>query len=324
MHELQDSRDYISVIIPVYNVSEYLAQCLDSVRRQTYSNLEIVLVDDGSTDGSDVICDYYASIDSRITVIHQQNQGQAVARNVGLELSKGEWVAFLDSDDWIEPTMYQELYDAAITSDADLSSCNSIFHDEESVEVKTEVDHDLVLTPDELIEGLLTQQVVRFEVWNKLWKRDVIGNTRFIAGQISEEVHFDFEVFYKICKCVHINRALHHYRVNRPGATNAEFRVARLCVFDEFDRYIKKMRIDSKDNLVAVIGTMGCSFALHIFEEACRTRQNRDITKRLHREFRKYYPISKGGTKKSLMTRAYWLAFYFLPKASIRISAFLH
>lgn len=322
--ESQNNNCCISVVIPVYNVSNYLFECLDSVVNQTYDTLEIVLVDDGSTDGSGEICDHYASIDPRITVLHQSNKGQAAARNAGIGISHGKWIAFLDSDDWIEPTMYQELYDAAIKNDVNLVSCNSFFHKGDVEEVLPNTGEVFTFTSDELIEGLLTQRFVRFEVWNKLWDRTTIGKTRFITGQISEEVHFDFEVFYRVDKCVHINKALHHYRVNRPGATNSRFRNERLCVFDEFDRFIARLRSDNNSNLVVVVGTMGCSFALHIYEEACRTRQNRSVIKRLHMEFQKYYPIAKGGKKKSIKTRAYWFAFYFFPRTSIRISSVLH
>ena len=113
----------ISIIIPVYNVNEYLEKCLCSVCGQTYKNLEIIVVDDGSTDGSGEICDMFAETDSRIKVIHQVNKGQSCARNEGLTIARGEYIGFVDSDDWIDPDMYEFLYHLLVDNDADISVC---------------------------------------------------------------------------------------------------------------------------------------------------------------------------------------------------------
>ena len=102
-------KDKISVIVPVYNVEEYITKCLSSIANQTHTNLEIICVDDGSTDGSGLICDEFAKADARFVVVHKQNEGVAVARNVALELATGDYIGFVDSDDWIEPVMYETL-----------------------------------------------------------------------------------------------------------------------------------------------------------------------------------------------------------------------
>lgn len=115
----------ISVIVPVYKVEPYLRRCLDSIVRQTYRNLEIILVDDGSPDNCGAICDEYARCDRRITVIHQGNNGVASARNAGLKIATGSWIAWVDSDDWIEPDMLQYLYEGAVNYQADVSACGT-------------------------------------------------------------------------------------------------------------------------------------------------------------------------------------------------------
>lgn len=119
----------ISVIIPVYNVESYLKRCLDSVINQSYQDLEIILIDDGSTDNSSKICDEYASNDPRVIVIHKQNAGQAAARNDGINIAKGEYIAFVDSDDWIELDMYELLMQAIIDTKADIvaSGLNMVY-----------------------------------------------------------------------------------------------------------------------------------------------------------------------------------------------------
>ena len=114
----------ISVIVPVYKVEKYLRQCIESIQRQTYSDLEIILVDDGSPDGCPAICDEYARNDKRIKVLHQENGGLSVARNVGLDIAKGEYIAFVDSDDYIKENMYEMLYNKIVMEDADLIICS--------------------------------------------------------------------------------------------------------------------------------------------------------------------------------------------------------
>ena len=115
--------DTISIIVPIYNVEEYLRRAVDSIRCQTYTNLEIILVDDGSPDNSGVICDEYAKTDNRIKVIHKKNGGLSDARNAGIEAATGAYLGFIDSDDYIEPEMYQRLYSALVENDAEISVC---------------------------------------------------------------------------------------------------------------------------------------------------------------------------------------------------------
>lgn len=114
----------ISIIIPVYKAEKYLHCCVDSVLAQSFTNFELILIDDGSPDNSGTICDEYAKQDRRIKVFHQENQGVSAARNLGIEQAKGEWIAFIDSDDWVENTMYEEMYHAASLANADIAGCN--------------------------------------------------------------------------------------------------------------------------------------------------------------------------------------------------------
>ena len=123
----------VSVIVPVYNVKEYLEQCLDSIIHQTLKEIEIILVNDGSTDGSDEICEKYVGLDERIVLIHQKNAGLAAARQAGLNVAKGEYVGFVDSDDWLELSMYEEMYKTAKETDSDIVFCN-VYRDEDKKE----------------------------------------------------------------------------------------------------------------------------------------------------------------------------------------------
>lgn len=122
----------LSVIVPVYKVEPYLRRCIDSIRCQTYRNLQIILVDDGSPDNCGAICNEYTKIDSRIITIHQKNEGLSGARNNGLLFAKGDYIAFVDSDDWIHPTMYQTLIDMIEEHNLDIARCSVIETDRKS------------------------------------------------------------------------------------------------------------------------------------------------------------------------------------------------
>ena len=116
--------ELISVIVPVYNVEKYLDKCIQSILGQTYSNIELLLIDDGSTDSSGAICDKYVTQDSRVRVFHKSNEGVSAARNWGLDNAKGEWIAFVDADDWIDSDMYERMYNAAVQNQTDMVSCD--------------------------------------------------------------------------------------------------------------------------------------------------------------------------------------------------------
>ena len=114
----------ISIIVPVYNVKDYVEKCLDSICGQSYTNLEIVVVDDGSTDGSGELCDAYALKDQRVKVIHRDNRGVSTVRNEGLDIAQGEYIGFVDGDDWVDGDMYEFLYELLIVNEADISVCS--------------------------------------------------------------------------------------------------------------------------------------------------------------------------------------------------------
>lgn len=282
--------DKISVIVPVYNVEPYLKKCVESVLCQTHYNLEVILIDDGSTDNSGKICDEFQERDNRVIVIHQVNKGQAAARNVGLDIATGDWIAFLDGDDWINNEMYEILLKLALEYDADISTCNTrSFYLGQDVECNIAMNNVSVLSTDEIIEGLLTQDKVRFEIWNKLWKHSLIGNTRFIEGQLCEEVYFDRILFLKANKMVHVDAFLHNYLIQRPGNTNSSFKNARLCIFKEFDLLIVDLKKQKKERAIEIINCIATEFAIALYEIAIDTGQNDDIKHLLRYEFKRNY-----------------------------------
>lgn len=193
--------DLISVIIPVFNVEEYLGRCVESVAIQTYKNIEIILVDDGSTDACPQICETYAKKDDRIRVIHKKNEGLSSARNVGLDISQGKYIFFVDSDDFIAPHMFEILMNRIKYYNADVAICEFIRVDTKGQIVgKSIISHkEEVWSGRELLAKNILEKKNQYVVaWNKLYKRDIFKELRFPVGKI----HEDEFVFHKICdKC---------------------------------------------------------------------------------------------------------------------------
>ncbi|MCH5165997.1 MAG: glycosyltransferase [Clostridiales bacterium] len=204
----------VSVIIPVYNVSEYLEQCLNSVIGQSYTDLEIILVDDGSTDDSGEICEKYAKSDERVRVFHKENGGLSSARNCGLKQANGECVVFIDSDDYVDADYVKTLIDCVVKYDADICECEYVKFCEGRVsEPVNHVKKSVTVRDD--IKKLLTDSgkgkplVV---VWNKIYKRDLLGSTLFEEGRLHEDEFFTYKTLYGCKRYVRVNKPLYFYR----------------------------------------------------------------------------------------------------------------
>ncbi len=182
----------ISVIVPVYKVEEYLDKCVESIVNQTYKNLEIILVDDGSPDNCPKMCDEWAKKDERIRVIHKQNGGLSDARNAGIDVATGEFMAFVDSDDYIALDMYEKLYTVLKNNDADVSICSFKSVDENGKEIDKYKDikyvENEILDNEQAVNKLFESKNMAFVIaWNKLYKKDIFNNIYFAKGRIHED-----------------------------------------------------------------------------------------------------------------------------------------
>ena len=227
----------VSVIVPIYNVAPYLEQCLDSIVNQTYRNLEIILVDDGSTDESGAICDRYAEQDSRIKVVHKENGGQSSARNVALDMMMGEWVLFVDSDDWIELNTLELLFEQK-DERADLVEFgwNFIYRDSN----KVFLNEACVMAGIDALELLVFTDIYMGLMANKLFKASYLQKSRFISGRYYEDTPFIIEQLYKIKTYQYIAEPLYNYRRDRVGQTTAGFTPKRFDLFLNIDSLIEK------------------------------------------------------------------------------------
>ncbi len=203
----------ISVIVPVYKVELYLDRCVESIVNQTYSNLEIILVDDGSPDNCPAMCDAWVAKDSRIRVIHKKNGGLSDARNAGMTVATGEYIAFVDSDDWLEIQMYQCLYEAMTMTDADIASCGArrVWLDGKPAQELLAVNRDCVLEQEAAMVALITSNGLVQTVWNKLYRRSAIEGVLFLTGLIHEDEFWSWQVIARARRTVTLKESYYNY-----------------------------------------------------------------------------------------------------------------
>ena len=213
----------ISVIIPIYNVQEYLPKCIESVLQQTYHNLEIILVDDGSPDKCGKICEAYAKKDNRIRVIHKKNEGVSSARNTGLEYASGEYISFIDSDDWITKNAYQVLYQGMKRYDADcaVGKCIHVIDKKGTLRPqKSPAQAVRCETPEETIKNTL---LTGSAIWNRLYKRKIFEKLRFPADRINDDEFIALRAYAKCNKIVFLNQDTYYYRIRKNSITTSHF-----------------------------------------------------------------------------------------------------
>lgn len=235
-------KNLVSVIVPVYNVENYLDRCVKSILEQTYQNLEIILIDDGSTDESGLICDKYKAIDDRIKVYHKSNAGQSCARNDGLDAATGQYILFVDADDYIAAEMVSKLLEPfSAAQDVSFTSCGyyNVFLDKAVTNRNS--NQIFVLNKKEYENSLANNKEICFMVWNKLFPIEIIGDTRFIPNQVHEEIHFMREISKKVSKVLYIDTPLYYYIRERKGNTNSKFKIQQLQAIQEFAYFEEDM-----------------------------------------------------------------------------------
>lgn len=231
--------DLISIIVPVYKVESYLNKCIESIVNQTYQNLEIILVDDGSPDHCPAMCDDWAKKDSRIKVVHKSNGGLSDARNAGMAIATGDYIAFVDSDDWIEITFVEYLYQAIRKIDADISACEvrEVLDGEEVNAIVDELPRVQDCTSKEAIGGLMNGCNFRAVAWNKLYRAEILQDEHFEVGRLHEDEFFSYRIFDKASRLAFIDIPLYNYR-QRSGSIMTTFSIRHL---DALDAYLERL-----------------------------------------------------------------------------------
>lgn len=216
----------ISVVVPVYNVEAYIEKCVMSVCNQTYRDLQIILVDDGSTDLSGHICDQMAKQDQRITVIHKRNGGLSSARNAGIDAASGQYIGFVDSDDYIAENMYEMLLSALQKNDADISICNRYYVSDNGKKNirKNSIQQELVMDSETALRRMNDFKSFDMAAWDKLYKKSLFDKIRFPENRLSEDFYIMCKLFCGAKKIVYIPESLYFYR-QREGSITKNTRI---------------------------------------------------------------------------------------------------
>ena len=303
----------ISVIVPVYNVAAYLPQCMDSILSQSYEALEVILIDDGSTDGSGALCDTYEKKDSRVKVIHQKNGGAASAKNAGLRIATGEYLAFADSDDYLEPDAYLFMVSTLESYGADVvqSDYRNVFVDKQEIR----------MARDSLCEYEATEYLSRYTsdwtcalLWNKLYKRSLFEGIFFEEGHIVDDEFFTYQGVVNAQKIVFAPNVIYNYRKRKSSVMLSPASAQRI-VMDRLD-YLPKRR----KTVISKFPQLRREYDLHFLESMLHLAIDPFATKEsllLEKELLKQYRRESGRT---CPPKALWvglLKLRFLPVKSL-------
>ena len=229
----------LSIIVPVYNVERYLRRCIDSILKQTFRDFEVILINDGSTDNSRTICNEYKRLDTRINIINQKNGGLSSARNEGLKKANGEYIAFVDSDDYISNNMFMKMMKLANEYNCDIVSCGyrrfegKFCTNEESSEQifkfsNREALNNYLLNYDDKDRKMDTV------VWNKIYRRTLFNNIEFPEGKIYEDGYVTYKLLYKANNIIHIDDELYYYFQKSDSISNSKFSERDVKSYDDW------------------------------------------------------------------------------------------
>lgn len=265
----------VSVIVPVYNVENYMRKCIDSILNQTYTNLEIILVDDGATDHSAAICDEYAQIDHRIKVVHKQNGGLASARNAGLTVATGEYIAYVDSDDWVELEFIETLLACCKDNNAQMSICRYSDRFDEMPYEHTEKSYTMVWTGKDAVRHRVLDEskyCISTCAWNKFYSAELIKGMQFPEGKYYEDIVYGIEAMLKSDQVAYTNVSLYYYRCNRQGSIMNEGFNKRV-ITDELPLMSERNALIRKYGLTDIADLVDRNYCIRVIE-ICRQLYN--------------------------------------------------
>lgn len=219
----------ISVIVPIYNVEAYLERCIESIVNQTYRDLEIILVDDGSPDNCGVICDEWEKRDSRIKVMHKKNGGLSDARNKGMKIATGDYITYVDSDDWIDLSMYENMMNVLIKEKSDIVACGFRKVTEiETYEIDKSDPSFLHFSNKDALKALITEEGLQQVVWNKIYRRSLVENIFFEKGKYNEDEFWSYQIIGRANKVTIIKNVYYNYFQREHSIINETYSLKRL------------------------------------------------------------------------------------------------
>lgn len=292
----------VSVIVPIYKVEKYLRSCVDSILQQTFSDIEIILVDDGSPDGCGAICEEYAQKDKRVRVIHKENGGLSDARNAGLDVCRGDYIVFVDSDDCIHPQMIEKLYQYCEKYEADLAICEFQEFQEGTQPdrkiLRDEIPDVKIIEKTEIMTQLKSRNLITVVAWNKLYKAPLFTSLRYKKGYLHEDEFLIHQILQKCNRIVYTNERLYYY-LRREGSITG--RISMKYIQDELKAYQERveflernsyteMKIETQKQILHKI--------IYYWPYMCNSDEGRELYEKLKRIFEKYF--SDADVKKAL------------------------
>ena len=287
-----NSLPLISVIVPVYNNSQYLCHCLDSIKDQTYKNVEIILIDDGSTDNSGMLCDKYSEIDQRFVVVHQENKGVAAARNRALDLANGDYIIQVDSDDYISDDAIESLYKNMEKSGADLCVCNFRLGIDTNFNFAHLCNTNVnVYSGNTRFKKLFDDK--KFHTigpCGKLYKKELFNDLRYPDGKIHEDEYLAHYIVGRCKKIAYMDDVLYYYVVNNHSITHSNFSMKRLDAIDALEDRIKYINAIG-DTLLTKLCYIDFlkRFQYYYYGVKYNFPEKKDEINKLYAEYRKYY-----------------------------------
>ncbi|WP_455537647.1 glycosyltransferase [Terrisporobacter sp.] len=230
----------VSIIIPVYNAEKFIAKCLDSIKNQTYKNLEIILINDGSTDNSGEICEEYCKSDDRFKVIHKKNGGVSSARNLGLSKVSGDYICFIDPDDWIEADMIEHLYELTQKYNCDMGICGYYKEENKTILNKNSNREILTYSKYDALNKILDEEGFKGFLWNKIFSKKIIGkNTRFVEDiHFCEDLLFVTQCILNSSKIVYDNKPYYHYIIHENNVSKSKYSLKKTTSLDAIEKII--------------------------------------------------------------------------------------
>ena len=314
----------ISIIVPVYNVEKYLEKCIDSILNQTFKDFELILVDDGSTDNSGNICDEYRKKDRRIKVIHKSNGGLSSARNAGLDIALGKFIAFVDSDDYIHHQMYEIMYSFIKNENADLCICNYEIVDDyynikkNNIEIQSNMDIE-VYNSIESLEKIYSSKGLEFVVaWSKLYDRSLFDDLRFEEGRIHEDEFIVHKILYNSIKTIYCPYKFYYYFQRDDSIMKSRTKITKI---DYIDALSDRINFFNGKNLINLKNKTEYIYISNFFELYYYSKDNysKKIYCKLHKSFRQNLLILLNNSIYSNREKLSWIIFLLYPNIYKRL-----
>ena len=306
----------ISVIVPVYKVEKYLNRCVDSIIKQTYKNLEIILVDDGSPDRCPEICDEYAKQDNRVKVIHKKNGGLSEARNFGIDVATGEYIAFVDSDDYINEKMYDIFISELESNNSDIVIGNfKSFDDNSNIKNKNIETYKVEnLTNLEALKNMCTGGGTIYTVaWNKLYKKALFDEIRYPVGKIHEDEFITYKLIYNSSKITYLDTELYYYYQRADSIMGSKMTPRNLSVLEALEERAEFFENNQLENLLDYNDRV-LFFVLLKLYNGFRFQRNNKIYKELRLKISKLYKSIKNQKSLKLKNKIKYMLANYVPE----------